>query len=97
LECGAVTALLLVAEQNNMHGRIYTFPRPRVNAHGAKTAMPNFDFFEFFTAAEGLRQEQFTNEMSELFCKDLRGKSLPRNRSKAGFACRQATVSSVKC
>jgi hypothetical protein len=34
--------------------------------------------------------------MNELLCKDLRGKSLPRNRSKAGFARRQVTVSSVK-
>jgi hypothetical protein len=32
----------------------------------------------------GRRIEQFTNEMSELLCKDLRGKSLQQNRSKAG-------------
>jgi hypothetical protein len=34
------------------------------------------------------RLEQFTNEMNELLCKDLPRKSLPRNRSKAGFARR---------
>jgi hypothetical protein len=38
--------------------------------------------------------EHFTLEMLR---KDFVFKSLPRNRSKAGFARRQATVSSVKC
>jgi transcriptional regulator with XRE-family HTH domain len=37
--------------------------------------------------------EQFTNETKELPCKELQGKFLPRNRSKARFARRQATVS----
>jgi hypothetical protein len=40
------------------------------------------------TRRQGIPLEQFTNEMNELLCKDLRGESLSRNRSKAGFARR---------
>jgi leucyl aminopeptidase len=58
--------------------------------------VPGLIFAEDVMSSVSTALEQFTNEMNELLCKDLRGKSLLRNRSKAGFARRQATVSSVK-